>query len=163
MEYCLLEGRLHASNVDYVVYYEKPLLKFERLAESWLTAAPEGFSAFLAAAPEWIRKKLFTQRELRKAFHGEWHGRFAYCEHHESHAASAVFPSPFHAAAILTVDGVGEWATAAIGRGVGNEIEILQELHYPHSPGLLYSAFTAFCGFRVNSGEYKLMGLAPYG
>lgn len=163
VEYCLQEGRLHASDVDYVVYYEKPLLKFERLAESWLAAAPEGFRAFLAAAPEWIRKKLFTQRELRKAFHGEWRGRFAYCEHHESHAASAFFPSPFHDAAILTVDGVGEWATATIGCGVGNQIEILQELHYPHSPGLLYSVFTAFCGFRVNSGEYKLMGLAPYG
>lgn len=161
--YCLAEAGLTTEQIDYVGYYEKPLLKFGRLLETSVAAAPLGFRSFLAAMPVWLKSKLFLNRELREGLHGRYRKRFIYCEHHESHAASAFFPSPFEEAAILTLDGVGEWATASYGAGRGNRIELQGELHFPHSLGMLYSAFTYFCGFRVNSGEYKLMGLAPYG
>jgi carbamoyltransferase len=163
VEYCLAEAGLTLRQVDYVGYYEKPLLKFGRLLETYVAAAPFGFRSFIAAMPVWLKEKLFLDRELRKSLDHQYTKRFVYCEHHESHAASAFFPSPFDEAAILTLDGVGEWATASFGTGRGNRIELTGELRFPHSLGLLYSAFTYFCGFRVNSGEYKLMGLAPYG
>jgi carbamoyltransferase len=163
VNFCLEEAGLTIRDLDYVGFYDKPLLKFERLLESYLACAPAGFKSFLAAMPVWLRGKLYLPGLMRKELGGEYKKRFVFTEHHESHAASAFFPSPFESAAILTVDGVGEWATATIGRGRGNRIELLQELRFPHSLGLLYSAFTYFCGFRVNSGEYKLMGLAPYG
>lgn len=163
VEFCLKQARLQLADIDYVAFYDKPLLKFERLLETYLACAPAGFRSFLAAMPVWLRGKLYLPGLMRTALRGEYKKRFVFTEHHESHAASAFFPSPFESAAILTVDGVGEWATATIGRGRGNKIELLQELRFPHSLGLLYSAFTYFCGFRVNSGEYKLMGLAPYG
>jgi len=163
IEYCLKHAGLSLADLDYVAFYDKPLLKFERLLETYLACAPAGFRSFLAAMPVWLRGKLYLPGLMRKALRGEYKKRFVFTEHHESHAASAFFPSPFESAAILTVDGVGEWATATIGRGRGNQIELLEELRFPHSLGLLYSAFTYYCGFRVNSGEYKLMGLAPYG
>ncbi|MEK6258626.1 MAG: carbamoyltransferase [Planctomycetota bacterium] len=163
IEYCLAEAGLKTEEIDYVGYYEKPLLKFGRLLETSVAASPFGFRSFLAAMPVWLKSKLFLNRELREGLHGRYRKRFVYCEHHESHAASAFYPSPFEEAAILTLDGVGEWATASYGIGRGNRIELLGELRFPHSLGMLYSAFTYFCGFRVNSGEYKLMGLAPYG
>lgn len=163
IEYCLQAGGLTADKLDYVAYYEKPLLKFDRLLETQLAAAPRGFRVFLQALPIWLKDKLFLQRELRSGPLKDYRRRFVFVEHHESHAASAFYPSPFEEAAILTIDGVGEWATASCGVGRGERIELQQELRYPHSLGLLYSAFTYFCGFRVNSGEYKLMGLAPYG
>ncbi|MFN2433478.1 MAG: carbamoyltransferase [Gemmatimonadota bacterium] len=159
--YCLEAAGIDIGNVGYVGFYDKPLLKFERILETYLGVAPRGFRSFLKAGPLWIKEKLYTDHELREAL--GWEGPLLYAEHHESHAASAFFPSPFQEAAILTVDGVGEWATASIGLGRGAEIELLRELHWPDSLGLLYSAFTYFTGFRVNSGEYKLMGLAPYG
>ena len=162
-ESCLRRGGLGASDLDWVVFYEKPLLKFDRLLETYLAYAPGGFLSFRKAIPEWLRTKLFLPREMRKALGGGYRRRFAFASHHESHAASAFYPSPFEEAAILTLDGVGEWATATIGVGRGNRIELIRELRFPHSLGLLYSAFTYYCGFRVNSGEYKLMGLAPYG
>jgi carbamoyltransferase len=145
-----------------VAFYEKPVRKFDRLLETYLALAPFGFSSFLRAIPVWLKDKLFLPKRMREKLPG-YSKAFVYPSHHESHAASAFFPSPFQDAAILTVDGVGEWATASIGVGRGNRIELLKELHFPHSVGLLYSAFTYFCGFKVNSGEYKLMGLAPYG
>ena len=163
IEYCLQETGLTADQLDYVGFYDKPFLKFERLLETYLAFAPIGFGSYLKAMPLWLRKKLHLPREMRRGLKGAYKKRFIFAEHHESHAASAFFPSPFEEAAILTIDGVGEWATATCGRGVGNHIELSHELRFPHSPGLLYSAFTYFCGFRVNSGEYKLMGLAPYG
>jgi carbamoyltransferase len=163
IEYCLREGGLTAANLDYVGFYDKPLLKFERLLETYLAVAPRGFRSFLRAMPPWLRQKLFLQRELNRELGSGYRKRYVFAEHHESHAASAFFPSPFQEAAILTLDGVGEWATASFGTGRGNRIELTHELRFPHSLGLLYSAFTYFCGFRVNSGEYKLMGLAPYG
>ena len=163
VEYCLGEGGLAPSQIDYVCFYEKPLLKFDRLIETYLAHAPRGFRSFLAALPVWLRKKLHLRREIRKGLGGEFTKRIIFPEHHESHAASAFFPSPFEEAAILTVDGVGEWATATMGVGEGNRILLTHELRFPHSLGMLYSAFTSFCGFKVNSGEYKLMGLAPYG
>ena len=144
-------------------FYDKPLLKFERLLETYLSFAPHGFASFLNALPLWFRQKLHLPRELSAGLHGAYRKKFVFTEHHESHAASAFFPSPFDEAAILTLDGVGEWATASFGVGRGNRIELTHELRFPHSIGLLYSAFTYFTGFRVNSGEYKLMGLAPYG
>ncbi len=161
--YCLRSAGLEAGQLDHVVFYEKPLLKFERLLDSHVAAAPFGYRAFLQAIPLWLHQKLHLPRELARGLDGAYRGRFVFPEHHESHAASAFYPSPFEEAAILTVDGVGEWATASLAHGRGRSIRLLRELRFPHSPGLLYSAFTGYCGFRVNSGEYKLMGLAPYG
>ncbi len=161
--YCLQEGGITAEQLDYVVFYEKPLLKFERLLETYLGFAPLGFGQFLISIPLWLRQKLHLPREMDKALGHKYKGRYVFTEHHESHAASAFFPSPFEQAAILTLDGVGEWDTASFGTGKGNKIELTHVIHFPHSLGLLYSAFTYFTGFKVNSGEYKLMGLAPYG
>jgi len=163
VEYCLQAGGLTADKLDYVVFYEKPLLKFERLLESYIGYAPQGFRQFLMGMPIWLRQKLHLPREIDKALNHKYKGRYVFTEHHESHAASAFFPSPFEEAAFLTMDGVGEWATGSFGVGRGNKIELTNEIHFPHSLGLLYSAFTYYTGFRVNSGEYKMMGLAPYG
>jgi len=160
--YCLDEAGIHPDQLDHVGFYEKPLLKFDRLLETHLAFAPGGYRSFVMAMPVWLKQKLRLPRELRRGLPG-FRKRFVFATHHESHAASAFFPSPFEEAAILTSDGVGEWATATIGAGHGNRIRMLRELRFPHSLGLLYSAFTYFCGFRVNSGEHKLMGLAPYG
>src|SRR6059036_996851 len=159
--YCLQAGGIAASQLAYVGFYDKPLLKFERILETYLGVAPRGFTQFRMAGPLWVKEKLFLDREIRRAL--QYDGEILYAEHHESHAASAFFPSPFEQAAILTIDGVGEWATASIGIGRGNDFEILDELHWPDSLGLLYSAFTYYTGFKVNSAEYKVMGLAPYG
>jgi carbamoyltransferase len=162
VEYCLKQGGLaSAAGLDYVVFYDKPLVKFERLLESYLAYVPKGIPSFLKAMPLWLKQKLWMREHLQDEL--EFEGKILFTEHHESHAASAFFPSPFEEAAILTIDGVGEWATASLGKGEGNRIQILKEIHFPHSLGLLYSAFTYFTGFKVNSGEYKLMGLAPYG
>ena len=163
IDYCLREAEIDRSELDLVVFYDKPLLKFERILETYVSYSPAGFKLFLMGLPLWLKQKLYTPRELRKGLGGEYEGRFVFLEHHESHAASAFFPSPFDEAAVLTLDGVGEWTTGSIAAGRGNRIELLKELRFPHSLGLLYSAFTYFAGFRVNSGEYKLMGLAPYG
>ncbi len=163
IRYCLEEGKVAPEQLDYVGFYDKPFLKFERLLETYLAFAPAGFSSFLKAMPLWLRQKLHLPREISRGLDGRFHKRVVFTEHHESHAASAFFPSPFEEAAILTLDGVGEWATASFGHGRGNKVTLTHELHFPHSLGLLYSAFTYFCGFKVNSGEYKLMGLAPYG
>ena len=163
IDYCLSEAGLGPSDLDYVGFYDKPFLKFERLLETYLGYAPAGFRSFLMAMPLWLKQKLHLPREMHRGLNGKYKKRFVFTDHHESHAASAFFPSPFEEAAILTLDGVGEWATTSFGTGQGNRISLSHELHFPHSLGLLYSAFTYFCGFRVNSGEYKLMGLAPYG
>ncbi len=163
LEYCLRAGGITADQLDHVAFYDKPLLKFERLLETYVAYAPAGFKSFLSAMPLWLRQKLHLPRELDRGLGRRYKGRYIFTEHHESHAASAFFPSPFEEAAILTVDGVGEWATASYGVGRGNKIDLTHEMRFPHSLGLLYSAFTYFTGFRVNSGEYKLMGLAPYG
>jgi len=163
VDYCLQEAGLRPEQIDHVGFYDKPLMKFERLLETYLGFAPAGFQSFLQAMPVWLRQKLFLTRELNRGLKGAFRKRYLFTEHHESHAASAFFPSPFEEAAILTLDGVGEWATASAGFGRGNQITLTHELRFPHSLGLLYSAFTYFCGFKVNSGEYKLMGLAPYG
>lgn len=163
VQYCLSAAGLRPDQIDYVGFYDKPLLKFERLLETYLGFAPAGFQSFLQAMPVWLRQKLYLPRELNRGLGGAYRKRYVFTEHHESHAASAFFPSPFDEAAILTLDGVGEWATASAGVGRGNQISLTHELRFPHSLGLLYSAFTYFCGFKVNSGEYKLMGLAPYG
>ena len=160
-QYCLNAAGIQPADLAYVGFYDKPLLKFERILETYLGVAPRGFSQFRLAGPAWMKEKLFQDREIRNAL--GYDGEVLYAEHHESHAASAFFPSPFEEAAILTVDGVGEWATASFGAGRGNDLELLKELHWPDSLGLLYSAFTYFTGFKVNSGEYKVMGLAPYG
>ena len=162
VKYCLNEGGISNDDLDFVVFYEKPYLKFDRLLETYLAFAPTGLKSFLTSMPVWLKKKLHIPREIKKALAGYKHN-IVYPSHHESHAASAFFPSPFDDAAILSLDGVGEWDTSTIGQGNGNKIKILKSLHFPHSLGLLYSAFTFFTGFRVNSGEYKLMGLAPYG
>ena len=161
--YCLDAGRLDVEDIDYVAFYEKPLTKFERLLETQIAYAPFGFRQFLRGMPLWLKQKLHLPREIDKALDYKYKGRYVFTEHHESHAASAFFPSPFEEAAILTMDGVGEWATTSLGIGRGNKIELTDELCFPHSLGLLYSAFTYYLGFRVNSGEYKMMGLAPYG
>jgi carbamoyltransferase len=161
VEYCLRSAGITARDLTYVGFYDKPLLKFERILETYLGVAPKGFLSFLKAGPLWIKEKVFTDRQLRETL--GYDGEILYAEHHESHAASAFFPSPFEEAAILTMDGVGEWATASLGRGQGNDLELIKELHWPDSLGLLYSAFTYQTGFKVNSGEYKVMGLAPYG
>ena len=163
INYCLEEAGVKPSDLDLVGFYDKPFLKFERLLETYLAYAPQGFRSFLQALPLWLKQKLHLPREMRKALNGVYKKRFVFTDHHESHAASAFFPSPFEEAAILTLDGVGEWTTTSLGHGRGNRIELLSELRFPHSLGLLYSAFTYYCGFKVNSGEYKLMGLAPYG
>jgi len=159
--FCLREAGIGATDLDHVGFYDKPILKFERILETYLGTAPKGFRQFLMAGPLWIKEKLFMDRQLHDALGYE--GDILYAEHHESHAASAFFPSPFEEAAILTMDGVGEWATASLGVGRGNDIELSKELLWPDSLGLLYSAFTYYTGFKVNSGEYKVMGLAPYG
>jgi len=161
--YCLAEGGLAPEQVDYVGFYDKPFLKFERLLETSLAFAPAGFRSFVRAMPLWLRRKLHLPREISRRLNGAYTKRYVFTEHHESHAASAFFPSPFEQAATLTLDGVGEWATASCGFGRGNRVTLTHEMRFPHSLGLLYSAFTYHCGFRVNSGEYKLMGLAPYG
>ncbi|MBN1472199.1 MAG: carbamoyltransferase [Syntrophaceae bacterium] len=161
--YCLKEAGIQPDALNYVVFYEKPFLKFDRLLETYFAYAPRGFRQFLMGIPQWLKEKLHIPRELDKALGNQFKGRYIFTEHHESHAASAFFPSPFPEAAIVTLDGVGEWTTASIGTGRGNKIDLQYELHFPHSLGLLYSAFTYFAGFKVNSGEYKLMGLAPYG
>ncbi|MCG8403904.1 MAG: carbamoyltransferase [Phycisphaerales bacterium] len=163
IDYCLEAGGIRAAQLDHVAFYDKPLLKFERLLETYLAFAPAGFRSFLQAMPLWVRQKLHLPREMDRGLKHGYQGRYVFTEHHESHAASAFFPSPFDEAAILTLDGVGEWATASYGMGRGNRIDITHEMHFPHSLGLLYTAFTYYCGFRANSGEYKLMGLAPYG
>jgi carbamoyltransferase len=168
IEFCLVEAGIGAERVDHVVFYDKPFLKFERLLETYLAFAPHGFRSFRMAIPAWLREKLFLKDllrgEMRVLAPGvDWNARLLFSEHHLSHAASAFFASPFEEAAVLTLDGVGEWATSSVELGRGNELSILREIHFPHSLGLLYSAFTSYCGFRVNSGEYKLMGLAPYG
>ena len=160
-EYCLREGTLSINQVDHVVFYDKPILTFDRLLMTYLTIAPKGLKSWLEAMPLWLGKKLHTPKVIQREL--GYNGDVFFTEHHESHAASAFFPSPFEESAFLTIDGVGEWATASYGYGKGNELTLLKELHFPDSLGLLYSAFTYFTGFRVNSGEYKLMGLAPYG
>jgi carbamoyltransferase len=161
VDFCLREGGITADELDWVGFYDKPVLKFDRILETYLSMAPRGFSSFSKAGPLWIKEKLYMDRDLREALGYE--GEILYPEHHESHAASAFYPSPFEEAAILTIDGVGEWATASMCVGRGNDIEVLQEFYWPDSLGLLYSAFTYYTGFKVNSGEYKVMGLAPYG
>ncbi len=163
ISYCLREAGLEQSDVDYVVFYDKPILKFNRLLETYITYAPLGIRSFLKAMPLWLKQKLHMRREIKKALPNATNAKFLFTDHHEAHAAAAFLPSPFEEAAILTLDGVGEWATSTIGIGKGNRIELQKELRFPHSLGLLYSAFTYYCGFKVNSGEYKLMGLAPYG
>ena len=162
VEYCLTSQGITTADLAAVGFYDKPLLKFERILETYLGVAPKGFKSFLMAGPLWIKEKLYTDKLLREGL-GGFEGEVLYAEHHESHAASAFFPSPFEEAAILTVDGVGEWATSAMGYGRGNDLELLKELRWPDSLGLLYSAITYYTGFKVNSGEYKVMGLAPYG
>ncbi len=161
IQYCLKEGSIKMSDVDIIAFYDKPFLKFERLLETYLAFAPFGIGSFLASMPVWIKEKLWLKDRIRKALN--YQGKILFPEHHESHAASAFFPSPYSEAAILTIDGVGEWATTTYGVGRDNHIELLGELRFPHSLGLLYSAFTYYLGFKVNSGEYKVMGLAPYG
>ncbi|MBL8792990.1 MAG: carbamoyltransferase [Planctomycetia bacterium] len=161
--YCLREAGLSPERIDYVVYYEKPFQKFDRLLETYLAFVPAGLRSFQRAMPTWLTEKLGLRRRLRREFPAHARTRLVFLDHHESHAASAFFPSPFEQAAILTLDGVGEWTTTAFGAGEGNRLRLLQHLQFPHSLGLLYSAFTYYCGFKVNSGEYKLMGLAPYG
>ena len=160
---CLAQHGIDESGIDWLAFYEKPFLKFDRLLETYLAFAPAGLSSFAQAIPAWLKDKLHLRRRLRTALGPSFRGRLVFTRHHEAHAASAFFPSPFAEAAIVTVDGVGEWSTTTIGHGQGNRIELLKEIRFPHSLGLLYSAFTAFAGFKVNSGEYKLMGLAPYG
>lgn len=160
--FCLEKGGIGVADLASVGFYDKPLLKFERILETYVGVTPRGFRSFLKAGPLWIKEKLYMDRELRESLPG-YEGPILYAEHHESHAASAFFPSPFQEAAVLTLDGVGEWATTSMGVGRGSDLEIIKELHWPDSVGLLYSAFTYYTGFKVNSGEYKVMGLAPYG
>jgi carbamoyltransferase len=168
IEYCLGECGGNLAGVDHVVFYDKPFLKFERLLETYLAFAPRGFTSFSKAVPVWLREKLFQKSLLKKQLKAyvpsyDWAGRLLFAEHHQSHAASAFFASPFQEAVVLTMDGVGEWATTSASFGTGNHLEMRKEIHFPHSLGLLYSAFTYYTGFKVNSGEYKVMGLAPYG
>ena len=169
IQYCLKEANIAASQIDNVVFYEKPFVKFERLLETYLAFAPKGFTSFAKAMPVWIKDKLFQKSALIKELEStldenvNWLERLLFSEHHLSHAASAFYPSPFESAAVLTLDGVGEWTTASLAVGKGRDLKIVKEIHFPHSLGLLYSAFTYYTGFKVNSGEYKVMGLAPYG
>jgi len=161
INYCLKEGDISSSDLDYVAFYDKPFIKFERLLQTYLTYAPRGFRSFIKAMPLWLKQKLWMKEYISKELGTK--AKILFPEHHESHAASAFYPSPYEEAAILTIDGVGEWTTSSYGVGKGKDIELWAELHFPHSLGLLYSAFTYFTGFKVNSGEYKVMGLAPYG
>jgi carbamoyltransferase len=168
IDYCLAEAGIRLADVDHVAFYDKPLLKFHRLFKTYMAFAPRGFRSFRTAMPVWLNDKLFQKTRLGEKLRAaapeyDWERRILFSEHHLSHAASAFFPSPFEHAVILTMDGVGEWATTSAGLGNGNRITMLKEIHFPHSLGLLYSSFTDFTGFRVNSGEYKVMGLAPYG
>ena len=169
IQYCLDEAEIYANQIDNVVFYEKPFVKFERLLETYLAFAPKGFTSFVKAMPVWIKEKLFQKsvliKELKSALdeNVDWRERLLFSEHHLSHAASAYYPSPFDSAAVLTLDGVGEWTTTSLAIGKGSDLKVLKEIHFPHSLGLLYSAFTYYTGFKVNSGEYKVMGLAPYG
>ena len=168
IRYCLDESKDDLQGIDRVVFYDKPFLKFERLVETYATFAPHGFKSFRMSIPLWLREKLFLKSLLRKELkrldkRDGWNGELLFSEHHLSHAASAFFPSPFEKAVVLTMDGVGEWATTSVAIGEGCKLEILKEIHFPHSLGLLYSAMTYYTGFKVNSGEYKVMGLAPYG
>ena len=169
IKYCMKEAQIDASMIDHVVFYEKPFIKFERLLETYLAFAPKGFTSFAKAMPVWIKDKLFQKRVLIKnldktlGVNEDWSEKLLFSEHHLSHAASAFYPSPFKSAAVLTLDGVGEWTTTSIAVGRGNSLRVVKEIHFPHSLGLLYSAFTYYTGFKVNSGEYKVMGLAPYG
>lgn len=161
IEYCLREASISVGDIDIIAFYDKPFIKFERLLETYVSYAPFGIRSFISSMPPWIKKKLFMKEFIAKEL--GYKGKFVFPEHHHSHASSAFYPSPFKEAAILTVDGVGEWATASFGVGKDSKIELFEEIRFPHSLGLLYSAFTYYCGFKVNSGEYKLMGLAPYG
>jgi carbamoyltransferase len=167
--YCLREAGISANDLDYIVFYDKPFLKFERLLETYLAFAPKGFKLFATSLPVWLKDKLFQKSVITKGMTDLWGGdvswvdRLLFSEHHLSHAASAFFPSPFEEAAVLTMDGVGEWTTTSLAIGKGNNLDVMKEIHFPHSLGLLYSAFTYYTGFKVNSGEYKVMGLAPYG
>ena len=167
--YCLAEANLKPDKIDYIVFYDKPFLKFERLLETYLAFAPRGFQNFVTSVPIWVKEKLFQKSLITKTLRDlwgkeiDWTERLLFSEHHLSHAASAFFPSPFNEAAVLTMDGVGEWSTTSLAIGHGNELSVHKEINFPHSLGLLYSAFTYYAGFKVNSGEYKLMGLAPYG
>ena len=169
IKFCLKYSRINSDAIDNVVFYEKPFMKFERLLETYLAFAPKGFKSFAKAMPIWIKDKLFQKSMLVKKLNVtlgnevNWHERMLFSEHHLSHAASAFYPSPFERAAVLTIDGVGEWTTTSLSLGKGNNLKVLKEIHFPHSLGLLYSAFTYYTGFKVNSGEYKVMGLAPYG
>ena len=169
INYCLQEAGIEPTRLDNVVFYEKPFVKFERLLETYLAFAPRGFSSFFRSMPLWVKEKLFQKSALVRALGDtlgqsvNWSEKLLFSEHHLSHAASAFFPSPFHSAAVLTLDGVGEWTTSSLALGDGNDLQIIKEIHFPHSIGLLYSAFTYYTGFKVNSGEYKVMGLAPYG
>ncbi len=168
LRYCLEAGGISLNDLERIVFYDKPFLKFERLLETYVAFAPRGFRQFVNAMPVWLREKLFQKTELGRHLREfepgfDYTGKLLFSEHHFSHAASAFYPSPFESALILTMDGVGEWATTSVMKGEGNRITPLKEIHFPHSVGLLYSAFTYFTGFKVNSGEYKLMGLAPYG
>jgi carbamoyltransferase len=161
INYCLEEGKINGESLDYVAFYDKPFIKFERILETYLAFAPSGIQSFIMAIPLWIKQKLWMKELIKKEL--SYEGKIIFPEHHESHAASAFFASPFSEAAFLTIDGVGEWTTTSYGIGKNNQIQILSEIHFPHSLGLLYSAFTYYTGFKVNSGEYKVMGLAPYG
>ena len=169
INYCLAEARLSAQQIDFVVFYDKPFLKFERLFETYLAFAPKGFKNFATSLPVWVKDKLFQKSVILDALkdhldkNTDWSNKLLFSEHHLSHAASAFFPSPFEEAAVLTMDGVGEWATTSLAVGKGNTLSVTNEIHFPHSLGLLYSAMTYYTGFKVNSGEYKVMGLAPYG
>ncbi|MCC7486348.1 MAG: carbamoyltransferase [Burkholderiales bacterium] len=168
LDYCLAQAGVTLADIDLVAFYDKPFLKFERLLETYLAFAPRGFESFRMAIPVWLREKLFLKDLLRNRLKEyrpdyDWEERLIFSEHHLSHAGSAFYPSPFESAAVLTLDGVGEWATSSLALGRGNKLEVIKEIHFPHSLGLLYSAFTYYTGFKVNSGEYKLMGLAPYG
>ena len=163
IDYCLREANLTPADLDFVGFYDKPLTKFERLLETYLAYAPAGYRSFRQALPLWLKQKLHLPREMSRGLGGKYRGRYVFTDHHESHAASAFFPSPYDEAAIITFDGVGEWSTTCWGAGRGNRLSLSHEIRFPHSLGLLYSAFTYYTGFKVNSGEYKVMGLAPYG
>ncbi|HBD93753.1 MAG: hypothetical protein A2015_12540 [Spirochaetes bacterium GWF1_31_7] len=161
IDYCLSEAGITIDRLDHVVFYDKPILKFDRILSSYIHTAPIGIRSWLKAIPLWLKDKLWTEDTIKKTL--KYNKNVLFTEHHQAHAASAFYPSPFKEAAIITIDGAGEWATTTIGKGIDNTIEIIEEIGFPHSLGLLYSAFTYYCGFKVNSGEYKLMGLAPYG